>query len=64
MAQVEKEIAQAEQRLRQIEAALADPAALPEADVMALSGEYEQVQQQLDALMEEWEQALSAADMA
>ena len=59
-----KEIAQAEQRLKQIETAMADPAALSEADIMALSGEYEQLQQQLDALMEEWEQALSAADMA
>ncbi|MGI5919970.1 MAG: ATP-binding cassette domain-containing protein, partial [Christensenellales bacterium] len=64
VSQVEKEIAQAEQRLKQIETAMADPAALSEADIMALSGEYEQLQQQLDALMEEWEQALSAADMA
>ena len=63
VSQVEKEIAQAEQRLKQIETAMADPAALSEADIMALSGEYEQLQQQLDALMEE-EQALSAADMA
>ena len=62
--QVEKEIAQAEQRLKQIETALGDPAALSEADVMALSGEYEQLQRQLNALMEQWEQALSAAGMA
>jgi predicted nucleic acid-binding Zn-ribbon protein len=62
--QIEKEIAQAEQRLKQIETALADPAALSEADIMALSGEYDEVQQQLDMLMEEWEQALSAENMA
>jgi ATP-binding cassette subfamily F protein 3 len=55
--QIEKEIAQAEQRLQQIETKLADPSVLKETDIVALSGEHEAVQQQIEALMDRWEQA-------
>jgi ATP-binding cassette subfamily F protein 3 len=55
--QIEKEIAQAEQRLQQIETKLADPSVLKETDIVALSGEHEAVQRQIEALMDRWEQA-------
>jgi ATP-binding cassette subfamily F protein 3 len=61
VAQIEKEIAQAEQRLKQIETALAEPAELADTDIVALSGEHEAVQRQLEALMDRWEKAHETA---
>jgi ATP-binding cassette subfamily F protein 3 len=61
VAQIEKEIAQAEQRLKQIETALAEPAELADTDIVALSGEHEAVQRQLEELMDRWEKAHETA---
>ncbi len=59
--QIEKEIVQAETRLKQIEETLADPSALSEAEIVALSGEHEAVQRQIESLMEQWEEAHETA---
>lgn len=61
VAQIEKEIARAEERLKQIEDTLADPSALAETEIIALSSEHEAVQQDIEALMEKWEEAHETA---
>ena len=61
VAQIEKEIARAEERLKQIEGTLADPSALAETEIIALSSEHEAVQQDIEALMEKWEEAHETA---
>jgi ATP-binding cassette subfamily F protein 3 len=59
--QIEREIEGYEARLAGIEALLADPAALSDQQLIELSKEHEAVQQNIDASMEEWEEAQAAA---
>jgi ATP-binding cassette subfamily F protein 3 len=57
VAQIEKDIAQAEERLKGIEEQLANPAAIAETELIALSSEHETMQRHIEALMEQWETA-------
>jgi len=55
--QIEADISQREQRQKEIEALLADPASLAEGMLVSLSQEYDALQIQIDKLMEQWEEA-------
>ncbi len=55
--QIEADISQREQRQKEIEALLADPASLAEGMLVSLSQEYDALQIQIDKLMEHWEEA-------
>ena len=55
--QIEADISQREQRQKEIEALLADPASLAEGMLVSLSQEYDALQIQIDQLMEHWEEA-------
>lgn len=57
IAQIEKYIEAAEQRLAEIEACLADPLALDTQQISELSIEYAQQREAIEALMREWEYA-------
>ncbi len=60
LAKIEADIAQKEQRQKEIETALADPASLAEGALIALSQEYDALQGEIDTLMAQWEQAHEA----
>jgi ATP-binding cassette subfamily F protein 3 len=59
--QIEKDIAQAEVRLKEIEETLAESSLLSETEITSLSGEHEAVQRQIETLMEQWEEAHETA---
>jgi ATP-binding cassette subfamily F protein 3 len=61
LAKIEAEIAQRESRQKEIETALADPASLTEGALLELSKEYDALQGQVDALMQQWEEAHETA---
>ncbi len=58
--QIEADIAVLEGKLGDIEKTLADPAGIGEDELLALSRTHAEVQEQIDALMEQWEQAHEA----
>jgi ATP-binding cassette subfamily F protein 3 len=57
LAGIEADIAQREQRLKEIEAALAGPSSLDENRLGSLSREYDALLSEIDALMKQWEEA-------
>jgi predicted nucleic acid-binding Zn-ribbon protein len=57
VANIEKDIAQAEAQLKDIEEKLANPAVLAETELIALSNEHEAMRRHIEALLEKWETA-------
>lgn len=59
VAQIEQDIQQMEERLEGIEKRLADPEGLEDTQLVEISKEHESVQQEIDSLMQAWEDASS-----